>query len=525
MKQGITRISRKAAWPASAIVLSFLILAACADRTRLPVIRLALQTEPTTLDPVLAVDYSSGTLTSMIHSNLVRFDDRGKIIPALSKSWTISEDGLVYTFILGRSGFSNGRRVTSSDVLFSFKRLLDPATASPRWWVLNPLAGAGDYHRGGVFDGSSILAPDDSTVVLILDHPVAHFLSLLSMPPAGIVCEEQVRGAGVDYGRDPCGSGPWKLSAWREGDELVLDRNLHSSEYNRDVEGVSFRIIPESMTRIAEFETGSLDILEVPRAELDIWRSAGMRLLEKEELRVVYIGLNNCMYPFNDVRVRQALNHAIDVETIIARVLFGAAKRSCGPVPPGLKGNPRDEERYAYDPDKARDLLSSAGLEDGFTMEIWQRENPESGRILESVQGYLSRVGIDVKIVTREWGAFKEAVDKGTPDAFYLDWFADYPDRENFLTPLFHSANRGGGGNRSGYASMAVDSLLSLAVLCGDYRARNDIYRRAEKMIYDDAPWIFLWFPVRYEVVSYRLDRYEIPLIFTSRLFLETRFR
>jgi len=524
LKQGIIE-KEKIVWRfALASIILVLIPAACADKAQLPVIDLALQTEPTTLDPALAVDYSSGVVSSMIHSNLVRFDDDGRIVSSLAKSWTISEDGLLYTFHLGRSGFSDGEDVVAGDVVFSFKRLLDPETASPRWWVLKPLAGAEVFHAGGEFDKASLTAPDDSTVIIRLQYPLAHFLSLLSMPSAGIVSEKKVEAAGADYGRDPCGAGPWKLSLWNEGERLMLTRNDHSADRNSEVEGISLRIIPESMTRIAEFETGNLDILEVPRAELDIWRSAGVRLLQKEELRVVYIGLNNGKYPFNDVRVRKALNHAIDVEMIIAKVLFGAAKRSKGPVPPGLGSESQETDLYRYDPELARELLREAGLKDGFAMEIWQRENPESGRILESVQGYLARVGIQVTIVTREWGVFKEAVDKGTPDAFYLDWFADYPDPENFLMPLFHSSNHGGGGNRSAYHSAAVDSLLSVASLCGDDQKRRGIYLEAEKMIYEDAPWVFLWFPVRYEVVSHRLAGYSIPLIFNSRQFISTRF-
>ncbi len=525
MNPGCTEIGRFSRRVLAAFILPALLVAACSERAQQPVINLAFETEPTTLDPALALDYSSGAVTSMIHSNLIRFDSEGEIVPSAAKGWSISEDGLEYTFHLSENRFSNGRAVTAADVVFSFRRLLDPETASPRWWVLRDLAGAERFHTGGTFDQRSLYAPDDSTVVIRLARPAAHFLSLLSMPAAGIVCKEAVLGDEDGYGRDPCGSGPWRLSGWKEGESLTLARNLSSPGHNREVEGISIRIIPESMTRIAEFETGNLDILEVPRAELDIWRSAGVRLLEKEELRVVYIGLNNEKYPFSDVRVRKALNHAIDVDMIMAKVLFGAGKRSCGPVPPGLNGGKERQDLYRYDPETARKLLSEAGLKDGFKMQIWQRENPESGRILESVQGYLSKVGIAVEIVTREWGAFKEAVDNGTPDAFYLDWFADYPDRENFLAPLFHSSNRGGGGNRSRYSSGLVDSLLEAAALTGDGGTRAGIYDQAERSVYEDAPWIFLWFPVRYEVVSHRLDGYSIPLIFNSRLFLDARLK
>lgn len=521
------RCFNRAGVAASLSVLAALTLAgliSCSGGKKEPVLKLALQTEPGTIDPAYAVDYSSGMLVSLTHSNLVSFDAGGKIGPDLAKSWSVSPDGLVYIFHLTPSRFAGGGKVLAGDVVFSFRRLLDPATLSPRWWVLEDVKGASDFHRDGLFDESSITAPDDSTVVIRLERPVAHFLSLLSMPSAAVVDSSLVASAGREYGRNPAGSGPWSMSFWNAGDEIGLERNIHSHQYNSHIESISLRILPESMTRIAEFEIGNLDILDVPRAELDRWKAAGVTLLQQEELSVVYIGLNNARKPLSDRRVRRALNMAIDVETIIARVLFGAGRRSRGPVPPVLKEGRSGEERYPYDPDAAALLLAEAGYPDGFSMEIWQRENPEAGRILESVQAYLGRIGVKVSIVTREWSAFREAVDRGTPDAFYLDWYADYPDAENFLMPLFHSSNRGGGGNRAGYNDAVVDSLLEAASATGEAEERLAIYEMAEERIYNDAPWIFLWFPVRYEVVSYRLKGYDIPVIFNSRRFTDARF-
>lgn len=499
-------------------------LSTCSQQDGSSLLRLALQTEPTTLDPAHSVDFSSGMISSLIHSNLVRFNPEGRIVSDLAGRWEISENGTMYTFHLLPAVFSNGRKVTASDVTYSFRRLLDPATVSPRWWVLKDLRGAERFHSGGIWDERAVGTLDDSTVVLHLREPAAHFLSLLAMPPAGIVCRKEISRQGKEYGRFPCGSGPWKLDLWSEGDELLLTRNPFYRGKQPAIEGISYRIIPESMTRIAEFEVGNLDILEVPRAELERWRSAGAPLSQREELRVVYIGLNNARSPFHDPVVRRALNLAVDVEAIIAHVLFGAGRRARGIVPPGLRGTPVPDDLYPYDPDEARELLAKAGYPEGFKMEIWQRENPEGGRILESVQGYLVRVGIHVDIVTREWGAFKQAVDQGTPDAFYLDWFADYPDAENFLVPLFHSSNRGGGGNRAGYESEVVDSLLEAGTFCRDESKRWEFFRAAEERIYRDAPWIFLWFPIRYEVVSHRLQGYRIPLIFNGQRFLDVTF-
>ncbi len=484
-------------------------------------LRLALQTEPSTLDPAYAVDYSSGMISSLIHSNLVRFDPEGKILGDLAEGWEVSEDGMKYTFRLTTARFSSGRNVNAEDVVYSFKRLLDPSTMSPRWWVLEPIRGAENFHGGGYWDETAVHARDDSTLVLYLNRPAAHLLSLLTMPSAGIVCREEIESSGADYGRSPCGCGAWKLVEWREGERLLLERNSFYTGAGPHIDGISIRIIPESMTRIAEYEVGNLDVLEIPRAELSRWKESGVPIIREQELRIVYIGLNNEKPPFNIAAVRRALNMAIDVDAIISRVIFSAGIEARGIIPPALRLEPIRGNGYGYDPQQARKLLADAGYPDGFRMEIWQRENPEGGRILESVQGYLYDIGVDAELVTREWSAFKMAVDRGTPDAFYLDWFADYPDAENFMAPLFHSANAGGGGNRARYANNRVDSLFDAAALTPDAEARWRMYEEAESLVYHDAPWIFLWFPTRYEAVSDRVEGYRIPAIFNAQRYLD----
>ncbi|MCD6380533.1 ABC transporter substrate-binding protein [bacterium] len=505
------------------VSLSFLFVS-CTGKEETPVLRMALQTQPSTLDPVYAVDYSSGLITSLIHSNLVRIDTEGRFCPDLALSWEISKDCKYYLFHLDSCNFANGRSVKAQDVLFSFKRLLSPSTLSPRWWVLAPLKDARIYHEGGDWNPESVEVIDDSTVALRLERATAHFLSLLSMPAAGIVCREKVETKEINYGREPCGSGPWSLSRWVESERMILEPNHFYVGNKPSIDGISFRFIPEAMTRIAEFEVGNLDILEIPHAELRRWRAAGLRLEKTEELRIVYIGFNTRKYPFDDRRVRRALNMAIDVDAVIAKILFGAGRRAKGVVPPMLRGGAKQPDAYRYNPQGAKSLLKEAGLENGFSMEIWQRENPEGGRILECVQAYLGNIGVRVKLVTRDWSAFKQAVDHGTPDAFYLDWFADYPDAENFLAPLFYSSNAGGGGNRTWYKNHRVDSLIDSASSLPDNEMRMKLLFEAEGVVFSDAPWIFLWFPVRYEAISGRLNGYHIPVIFNGQRFLDVSF-
>jgi len=487
-------------------------------------LHLALETEPSTLDPAYAVDYSSGLMASLIHGTLVAFEPDGSLAGDVASRWTVSADGLEYHFTITGARFSDGTSVTAPAAARSLRRLLDPRTASPRWWVLEPVSGAAAFHAGDPDAPVGIEAPDDTTLVIRLDRPASHLPSLLAMPAAGIVPARLADSLGRDYGRYPVGSGPWRLVSWAAGDQLILERNPFAARPPL-VERIRLRIIPEPMTRIAEFEVGNLDLLEVPVPELDLWRSAGPELLSGLELRVAYIGLNTEKPPLDDRRVRRALNMAVDIDAIIEHVLFGSARRADGVVPPPLRRGPPPLRQYPFDPEEAASLLAEAGYPDGFEIEIWQRENPEAGRVLEAVQGYLGAVGVHARIVTREWSAFKAAVDRGTPDAFYLDWFADYPDPENFLVPLFHSANRGGGGNRSRYVSSRVDSLLDAAAALSDPDQRWVLYEQAERIVTADAPWIFLWFPVRHQVVSSRLEGYVMPVIFNGQRFTAVRLR
>jgi peptide/nickel transport system substrate-binding protein/oligopeptide transport system substrate-binding protein len=267
---------------------------------------------------------------------------------------------------------------------------------------------------------------------------------------------------------------------------------------------------------VAEFETGSLDVLKIPSAELKRFLSDKRykdHIQDLAEHRVLYIGLNNGREPLSDVRVRRAINLAVDVDQIIGVLAAGQGIPAGGSIPPGLGGYV-DREPYGHDPERARELLREAGYGDGFTMEIWQRDSPEGNRILEAVQGYLLQVGITVKLVKREWSAFKEAVSQGRVDAFFLDWYADYPDAENFLYPLFHSDNKGGGGNRVFYDNADVDSLIELAGRTIDDDECERLYARVDSLIHDEAPWLYLYFPKVFHAVSPDVTGYRLPSLY-----------
>jgi len=193
-----------------------------------------------------------------------------------------------------------------------------------------------------------------------------------------------------------------------------------------------------------------------------------------------------------------------------------------GSVPPALPGY-RERPGYEYDPAKARALLAEAGYPDGLSLEIWQRESAEGNRVLEAVQGYLLAAGVHATLVRREWSAFKEAVNAGRVDAFFLDWIADYPEAENFLFPLFDTANQGGGGNRSRFSDPDVDRRLDATSRMVDPGARERAYAEIDSMVYAQAPWIYLYFPTSFHVISPHVTGYKLPSVYLANDFSAVR--
>ncbi len=503
--------------------LAIILLVACARPGPDPTtFRAYLGEEPQNLDPAFAVDVASGTLVSLIYPGLFRFDEEGRAHPDLVSSWNLDATATRYSFLLRTDRvFDDGSPADAHAVEACFRRLLDPAQPSPRRWVLSNLLGAGAFMEGRSRDLPGLEVENDSLLHITLQEPFSPFLGLLAMPAARI-CPLDDNMQPARRGRLPVAGGPWRLVEWKRGDRFLLERRDEAQ--TGSFQNLSFRVIPQPFTAVAEFEVGGLDLLTLPQAEIDHWMNGPLAesILKREELSVTYLGLNTRKPPLDDLRVRQALNWAVDQDALLRTLRGASAQASYGPVPPSLRG--RDpSERFRYDPDRARALLAEAGLPDGFEMEIWQKENPEVSRLLEAVQAYLVEVGVRVKIVVRDWGAFKDAVSSGAADAFVMDWLADYPDAENFLVPTFHSSNKGGGGNRAAFDDEYVDLLLDELRRLPDGPSRDDLVDRLNEVIYTKAPWIWLWHPVSLQVLRSGVEGYRPSLIFNGQDYLELR--
>ena len=483
-------------------------------------LHLRLIANPTTLDPALIVDVMGASIAAKVFNGLVRFNDRLDIVPDIASSWTISPDGRTYTFRLRKdAAFSNGRRVTAGDFRYSFERVLLPRTRAPITWVLERISGARDVIAGKTAHAAGIRVIDDHTLELRLDRPFGPFLSLLGMSTAYVVPAEEVEAAGADFGSRPVGSGPFILAEWKHGQGLTLAARKDHWEGTPRIAGIRYRVIPEDLTAVMEFETGRLDILQVPAAEYrryatdPAWRE---RLIARPGLNCYYLGLNCSRPPFDSVQVRRAVTMAIDRQRILDTVFEKRGVLAKGPVPPDLwkRGGERTGGGIAYDPDEAKRIIASRGLA-GARVRILVSAEPEVLDIVEVVQYYLARAGLQAEIVQLDWSAFKQAVNQGEADAFWLSWWADYPDPENFLYPLFHSANAGPAGNRSWYRDRTFDRLVEQAQATSDAAAREQLYRQAEDRVIADAPWVSMWHRSDIAVVQQWVDGFRLYPIYS----------
>ena len=261
----------------------------------------------------------------------------------------------------------------------------------------------------------------------------------------------------------------------------------------------------------------------MPFSETAQWRQRhGSWLQEKPALRVTYVALNNRRGPLRDARVRRAINHAVNVPQILATVWGGRGIQARGAIPPSLAGGDTTRAPYTYDPALAQRLLQEAGFGAGFVLQLWRTaDNVTLGRVAQAIQADLAQVGIRVEIVERDASSQREAARAGSADMAVLDWWADYPDGDNFLYPLFHSASAGRGGNYAFYSDPVTDSLILTARRTQNDSARTALYRQIDMRVYEAAPWLYLWFPVDLWAESPTIDGWELPVIFNGQRWTE----
>jgi oligopeptide transport system substrate-binding protein len=459
--------------------------------------RKSLQREPLTLDPAFLTDTYATSVAQQLFDGLVQFDGDLNVVPNLAKFWEASHNGLVWTFHL-RQGvkFHHGREVHADDFVYTFTRLLYPQTASPRAWLFERVQGAKEFLASAAERVEGLQALDAYTLQITLSQSYAPFISILGMVQTKVLPREEVERLGADFGRQPVGTGPFRFVNWVPGEEINLQANEAYYEGRPFLDRLHYRIITDRQAAIDEFERGTLeDAVLLTHQQVPLSADPRFKFFRKPLLTTLFLLLETRYGPLSNPKVRQAINYAINRETInnIRQNRFVQAR---GILPLGMPGyNNPDLLGYSYDLSRARQLLAEAGYPEGQglpPLELWT--NTTSGTALqehEAIKHGLEQLGLRVELFTAEdWKHYTTAVLGKRPGAMYrYAWFADFPDPDNFLFSLFHSQSP---GNYAHYSNPAVDRLLEQARSEGDYLKRIQLYRQAEKQIMEDAPVVNL---------------------------------
>ena len=431
------------------------------------------------LDPHRTNDAASALPMFQIYDTLVKLSPEMTIVPGLASEWTQIDD-LTLEFKL-RQGvqFHNGEELKASDVKFTFERHIDPATAAPAAFMLSTLA--------------EVKVVDDYTVQFITKEPCASLLYNLTHVDMGILSEKAVTEAGDEYANNPVGTGPYKFVSWKKNQEIRLTRNDAYFGEPAKTPNVTIRIIPEGATMMAELQTGGVDMaLNVGSQFVPMFQpGTGLKLEQFNTFTIKYLAFDHRVAPFDDVRVRQAINYATNKEAIVKVAYAGAAEPLSGPLPKNINGFNETLVPYAYDVEKAKALLAEAGYPDGFSTTLYISDKEIDTKLATVLQAQLKDVGITVDIQVIEWGTYLQKTAEGLP-LFIMGWTTVTADADNGLYANFHSSAHGSQGNRSFYTNEQVDALLDGGRAEFDQDARKALYQDACRMIYDDAAWDFL---------------------------------
>jgi len=474
------------------------------------VLRFAIPTAVRTLDPTIGYDDVSFFVLHPLFDTLVDYAPGGlDLVPRLAERWTISPDGRTYAFEL-RAGiaFSDGAPITAAHIKYSLERALATAD-SPFSQFLVDIVGAPDVIDHTAAACAGIVADGDRRLVITLAASNPAFLNIMAMPFTTPQRADRVAAAGDQLRRRPDATGPFELASWDEGSRLVLRRNPHYYDPTRAHvdEIVALEGIARD-TQFQMFERGELDtaeglaapdylfVVSEPAWQPYIHHAVGMNAFGSR--------MNVQVKPFDDRRVRQALNYALD-KRHTARLLNGTTVASHGVLPPGMFGRDASLPPYPHDVARARGLLAEAGYPHGFDAEYVTSSDDEAEKVAGSLQSDLAEVGVRIHITVMAWATYGAAIGDRQGPAFSLaSWVADYPDPSNFIDPRFHSRSiqATGSTNDSFYANPALDALLDQARHELDPGSRGAMYQRAERILYDDAPWIWDYHRVTTEVVQ-----------------------
>ncbi len=485
------------------------------------------------LDPVMCSNYPAIWPVMQSLEGLLQFDKEMNLVTLLAESYSISDDGLVYSFNITRNVFfhddecfagKKGRMLNAYDFKYCFERVCDPRTKTRGAWLFRDrVRGAVEFinsiqnGNNDVNEISGIKCPDSFTLVITLNKPFAPFLSILTMCYAYVYPREAVEFYKENFGYHPVGTGPFRFVRWEFDKELVFEKNQNYWKKNKtgnplvylDGFEVTFTRSPE--TEFLDFKEGRLDFYSPSPEVLSQITDENGKLLPQYDfdmvkqpwLNTVYLavqldenmpgGKNNILA--GNKKLRQAISYALDREKIVRYVLkFKGIPAENGPIPIGMPGFSKEVKGYSYDKVKAAELLKEAGYPNGKGLSLKLTiSNEETQKLIgEAVQAQLKDVGIDVQLDFIQGSTLRSSQVGGELAFWRANWGADYFDPENFMA-LFYSKNKTPNGpNYTHYSNPKADSLYDLAMKLTDFNTRAKLYNEMENIVMEDAPWILL---------------------------------
>ncbi len=489
----------------------------------------------TTLDPQVGYDWQNWSVIKSIFDGLMDYKPgTTELEPDLAESYAVSDGGLTYTFKL-RKGvkFHNGRAMTSADVKYSFERAVNPATQSPGGGYFSMISGYEDVTGGKSTTLSGVETPDDMTVVFKLARPDATFLHLMAINFGYIVPKEEVEKAGADWGKKPVGTGAFKFVEWVPGQDIKLERN---KDYFRAgvpyLDNITFEFGQDPTVAVLRLKKGEVDIVGdgVPPAQFTelMGDPANKELVaEGNQLHTGYVTMNVTQAPFDNVKVRQAVNMAINKDRIV-RLINNRGVPASQPLPPAMPGYNADNKGYGYDPETAKKLLAEAGAAE-ISTELYTMNVDPNPRIAQAIQQDLAAVGIKAEIRSLAQAEVIAAGGAGKAPMIWsggMAWIADFPDPANFYYGILGCVGAvDGGWNWSRYCNKELDARAANAdAMVKDDQSAGRITEW--KAIFDDvmkdAPWAPVFNEKRFTYHSARLG--GDPSLFTDPIHIPVNY-
>lgn len=454
----------------------------------------AMGTEPTTFDVHIAQDNNTQDAILCIFEGLAERGEDGSVLPKLATEWWVEQDNKTWVFKL-REGviFHDGTPFNADAVKINFERIIDPKTASPT--------------RGAFTFVDRVEVVNNYEVKIITKEPYGPILDILTASNISMMSPTAIKKYGKDFGIHPVGTGPLMFDEWQRGIKVTFKKFKDYWGEETKVDKLELICVPEESTKIMMLELGEVDVIkgispiQVNRLE----KNKDINIVKKLGPRVIYIGMNQLHEPFNDIRVRKAIMHAIDRESIIEKVFQGNAVPCVGIFSTVIAHSalwlPTE---YEYNPEKAKQLLAEAGFPNGFetTFTTPDGRYPGDRTVAEIVQGQLKEVGISSKLRVMEMGAYvQELLSKRNPRLFLLGCGCPPLDLDFLFTIIWHT---GEPKNYTSYSNPRVDELIELQRKTVDYRKRGQIIYEIQRIIQEDATQAYIYY--QYQIHGTRAD-------------------